>query len=328
MKPVRWGVLGVSAHFRLRVFIPTRDSDLVHVSAVASRSLPKAENAAREFGIPKAYGSYEELLDDKDIEAVFIPLPNHMHVEWIKKAADRGKHILCEKPLGMTAGEVREAIEYAAKKEVMLMEAFMYKLHPQWQRARDLVFIGEIGRIMSVNTTFAYSLTDPDNIRNILAVGGGAIRDIGCYAVNSARFILGKEPVRVFSHITRDPNFKTDILTSGILDFGDVHSEFMIGTQTFPFQRMDVHGTGGRITIRNPFNIFPDVPVRISVTNGVGKRDLHIGPADQYAVEFDGFSRALREGKPVPTPPEDALNNQKVLDALLRCEKSGKWEEV
>ena len=328
MEPVRWGILGVAGHFRLRVFVPTRDSALVKIQAIASRSIQKAENAAREFRIPKAYGSYEELLGDEGIEAVYIPLPNHLHVEWVKKAADRGKHILCEKPLGMTAEETRDAIEYAEKKGVMLMEAFMYKLHPQWQRARDLAFVGEIGRVLSVNTSFTYNLTDPGNIRNILAFGGGGLRDIGCYAVNCARFILGAEPARVFGLITRDPDFGTDTLVSGILDFGKARSEFMAGTKTYPFQRVDIHGTGGRIIIRNPFNIFPDVPLRISVINDIGKRDLHIGPADQYTVEFDSFSRALREGKPVPTPPEDALNNQKVLDALFRCEKSGRWETV
>ncbi|MBN2324059.1 MAG: Gfo/Idh/MocA family oxidoreductase [Spirochaetes bacterium] len=328
MEPVRWGVLGVSAHFRLRVFVPTRDSELVRIHGIASRSKEKAETAAREFGIPNAYGSYDALLKDEDIEAVFIPLPNHMHVEWVKKAADRGKHILCEKPFGMNAQEVKEAVEHAEKKKVMLMEAFMYKLHPQWRRVRDIVSTGEIGRILSVNTIFAYDLTDPGNIRNVLAMGGGALRDIGCYAINCARFVLGKEPARAFGLFNRDPGFGTDILGSCILDFGDAHSEFTIGMQNHPFQRVDIYGTGGRIVVRNPFNIFPDVATRVSVITYVGKRDLFFGPADQYRIEFDSFSRALREGKPVPTPPEDALNNQKVIDALFRCEKSGKWETV
>jgi predicted dehydrogenase len=328
MEPVRWGVLGVSAHFHQRIFIPTRDSEIVQIHGIASRSQKKAEKAAREFGIPKAYGSYEKLLRDEEIEAVFIPLPNHMHVEWVKKAADNGKHILCEKPFGMNAEEVREAIDYAENKKVMLMEAFMYRLHPQWQRVRDLAFVGEIGRVLSVNTAFAYNLTDPGNIRNILSTGGGALRDIGCYAVNCARFLLGKEPVRAFGLISRDPNFGTDILGSCILDFGDAHSEFTIGMQNHPFQRVDIYGTRGHIIVRNPFNIFPDVATRVSVITYVGKRDLYFGPVDQYMVEFDSFSRALREGKPVPTPAEDALNNQKVLDALFRCEKSGKWETV
>jgi len=328
MEPVRWGVLGVAQHFRLRVFIPTRDSETVEIYGIASRTLEKAKKAAEEFGIPAAYGSYEELLEDKAIEAVFIPLPNNMHLKWIKKTADAGKHILCEKPLAMNAQEVAEAIEYAEKKGVMLMEAFMHRLHPQWQRARDLAFVGEIGTVQSVNTSFFYSLSDPGNIRNILEAGGGAIRDIGCYAVNSARFILNSEPLRVVSLIKRDPDFKTDILSSCILDFGSTRSEFTVATKTFSFQRVDIHGSDGRITIRNPFNIFPDVPVRFSVINAIGKRDLHIGPADQYALEFDAFSKALRVGKGVPTPPEDALKNQKVLDAIFKSEKTGNWEEI
>jgi predicted dehydrogenase len=294
----------------------------------SSRTAEKAKKAAQEFGIPFSYGSYEDLLKDDKIEAVFIPLPNHMHLEWIKKAADTGKHILCEKPLVMNAKEVAEAIEYTKKKGVMLMEAFMHRFHPQWQRARDLSFVGEIGMVQSVHTQFFYSLTDPKNIRNILDTGGGAVRDIGCYAVNVARFILGKEPIRVVSLLSRDKNFGTDILTSCILDFGSARSVFTVATQTYPFQRVDIHGSDGRITIRNPFNIFPDVPVRITVNNAVGKRDLDIGPADQYALEFEAFSKALREGKEVPTPPEDALNNQKVLDAIFRSEKSGNWEKV
>ena len=328
MEPVRWGILGVSGHFRLRVFIPTRDSQLVKIHGIASRQAEKAKKAAEEMNIPVSYGSYEELLEDDEIEVVYIPLPNHMHAQWVKKAADAGKHILCEKPFAMNAQEAKDAIEYAEKKGVMIMEAFMHRLHPQWRRARDLVLVGEIGNILSVNTSFMYRLTDPTNIRNIMEAGGGAIRDIGCYAVNSARFLLNKEPIRVMSLVSRDPGFKTDILSSGILDFGDTRSVFTVGTQIYPFQRVDIHGSDGRITIRNPFNIFPDVPVRVSVTTDVGKRDLHIGPADQYAQEFDEFSKSVREGKKVPTPPEDAIKNQKVLDALFRSEKTNNWEKI
>ena len=328
MKPVRWGVLGVARHFVLRVHLPTRDSQLVDIHAIASRSLEKAKEAARRFGIPIAYGSYEELLADKSVEAVFIPLPNHMHAEWVKKAADHGKHILCEKPLAMNAEEALEAIEYAKRKGVLLMEAFMYRLHPSLQRARDLVSIGEIGDIRSIQTSFTYMLTDPANIRNILEAGGGALRDIGCYAVNVARFILGAEPLRVVSLIHRDPALRTDVLTSALLDFGHARSVFTVATQTFPFQRVDILGSGGRITIHVPFNIYPDVPMRVTVMNAVGTRELALGPADQYAVEFEAFSRAVRDGKEVPTPPEDAYRNQRVLDAIFRSAETGAWEKV
>jgi predicted dehydrogenase len=328
MEPVRWGVLGVAKHYILRAYIPTRDSSLVEIYGIASREAEKAKRAAEKFGIPVSYDSYEKLLEDSAIEAVYIPLPNHLHAEWIRKTADAGKHILCEKPLTMSAGEAREVIEYAKESGVMLMEAFMHRFHPQWRRARDLTLIGEIGRVHTVHTYFTYNLTDPENIRNILEFGGGAIRDIGCYAVNVARFILDAEPKRVVSLITRDPGFGTDILSSALLDFGDARSLFTVATQTFPFQRVDIMGSEGRITIHLPFNIYPDVPVRVTVMNEIGTRELDMGPADMYAIQFEEFSRALRAGREVPTPPEDALNNQKVLDAILKSEKTGNWETV
>jgi predicted dehydrogenase len=328
MDPVRWGVLGVADHYILRVYVPTRDSSNVEIVGIASRDAEKAKRAAEKYGIPVSYGSYEKLLEDDRIEAVFIPLPNHLHAEWVKKAADAGKPVLCEKPLAMDARQAREVIDYAKKKNVMLMEAFMHRFHPQWQRVRDLAKIGEIGLVSTVQTLFTYSLTDPNNIRNILEYGGGAVRDIGCYAVNVARFILNAEPIRVVSLISRDPQVKTDTLSSVLLDFGSARSLFTVATQTFPFQRVDILGTGGRITVHLPFNIFPDVPVRVTVENGVGKRELYLGPSDMYSLEFEAFSRALREGREAPTPPEDALHNQMVLDAVFRSEKSGNWETV
>jgi len=328
MEPVRWGVLGVANHYILRAHIPTRDSSLVEIYGIASRDADKAKRTAERFNIPASYDSYEKLLEDSVIEAVFIPLPNHLHAEWIEKSADAGKHILCEKPLTMNSVEAHEVIEYAKQKGVMLMEAFMHRFHPQWRRARDLTMIGEIGRVHSIHTFFTYKLTDPKNIRNILEFGGGAIRDIGCYAVNIARFILDAEPKRVVSLITRDSGFGTDILSSALLDFSDARSLFTVATQTFPFQRVDILGSDGRLTIHLPFNIYPDVPVRMTVMNAIGTRELNLGPADMYGIEFEEFSRALREGREVPTPPEDALNNQKVLDAIFKSVETGNWETV
>jgi len=328
MEPVRWGVLGVARHYILRVHIPARDSSLVEIHGIASRDADKAKRAAEKLDIPVSYNSYEKLLEDSAIEAVFIPLPNHLHAEWIRKAADAGKHILCEKPLTMNSAEAREVIEYTKQKGVMLMEAFMHRFHPEWQRARDLTMIGEIGRVHAIHTFFTYNLTDPNNIRNILQFGGGAIRDIGCYAVNTARFVLDAEPKRVVSLMTRDSGFGTDILSSALLDFGDARSLFTVATQTFPFQRVDILGSDGSLTIHLPFNIYPDVPVRMTVMNDIGTRELNLGPSDMYSIEFEEFSRALREGREVPTPPEDALNNQKVLDALFRSAETGNWETV
>lgn len=296
---------------------------------VASRSLPRAQAAAKEFGMATGYGSYEDLLADPAIEAVYNPLPNHMHLEWIKRAADAGKHILCEKPLGLNAAEVEEAIEYTRKKGVLLMEAFMYRFHPQWVRAKELVDMGEIGRVQAVQNHFFYNNRDPKNIRNRSDAGGGGILDIGCYAVSSARFMVGREPQRVISLVDWDADFGTDRLASGVLDFGEgVQATFTVGTQTYSQQKVQVFGSGGTLRVELPFNAFPDVPLAVHVETGVGHRTIHAGPADQYQIQFEAFSIAVREGGPVPTPIEDALNNQKVLDALFRSDKSGSWEAV
>jgi predicted dehydrogenase len=300
----------------------------VEVRAVASRARDRAEEAAHDLGIPKAYGSYAELLADREIEAVYIPLPNHLHAEWVKKAADAGKHVLCEKPFAMNAAEAEEAIRYAEAKGVLVMEAFMYRFHPQWIKAEEMVRTGEIGKVQAVHTTFSYMLKDPANIRNIPEAGGGGLPDIGCYAVSSARFLLGREPERVFALVHRDPKLKTDILSSAILDFGVARAVFTVSTQAHPGQRVDVLGTGGQISLPLPFNAYPDVPMQISVTTGLGTRTISLPVADQYVEMFDGFSRAVREGGGAPTPPKDAIDNMKVQDALFRSEKSGGWEKV
>ena len=328
MKPVVWGVLSVSTHYQLRVHTYVQKSPLLEIRAVASRQKEKAAGFARTFGIPRAYGSYEELLADKEIEAVYIPLPNHLHAEWVKKCADAGKHVLCEKPFALDARQAEDAIRYAEKKGVLVMEAFMYRLHPQWQRAREIVRAGELGEVRATHTLFTYMLKDPTNIRNILEAGGGGIPDIGCYAVSTARFMIGREPLRVVSLVQRDPQLKTDILASGILDFGSARSVFTVGTQTFSWQKVDVIGSDGELRIHLPFNAYPDAPMRLTVTNGVGERSVFTPATDQYQMMFEGFSRAIREGGAVPTPPQDAINNMKVLDALFRSEKSGGWEKV
>jgi predicted dehydrogenase len=326
MESVRWGVLGVANIFIKRVLPPLLKLDCVDVTAIASRSEEKARSAAQAFGIAKSYGSYEDLLADRDIEAVYIPLPNHLHTEWIRKAADAGKHILCEKPLALNAQQAASSVEYAAKRGVRLMEAFMYRFHPQWQRARELARVGEIGEILAVQTTFAYDLKDPDNIRNKPAMGGGALMDIGCYAVSMPRFIFGREPERVIGLFTRDPSFKTDILSSAILDFGGSRSVFTVATQCFQAQRVDIFGTSGKMHIGIPLNMYSDVPAELTVITTFGERRPVLPVVDQYGLEFEAFSKALRQDLPVPTPAEDAVANQKVLDALLRSESSGSWE--
>lgn len=329
MTPVRWGILGVSVHYRLRVHNPLQTAEGVQLTGIASRSLDRAREAAERFGIPKFYGSYEELLEDPEIEAVYIPLPNTMHTEWVRKAADHGKHILCEKPFSMSAEETERTIAYAREKGVKVMEAFMYKLHPQWRHAKALVGAGEIGEVQAVHVFFGYNNPDPTNIRNQLEMGGGAVPDIGCYAVSSSRLMMGKEPKRVVSLITRDPELGTDVLSSAILDFGGgARANITVGTQVFLQQHVQVFGSAGYLSIEVPFNTFPDVPGRVTVINGIGKRVVETEVNDMYRIEFEEFSRAVRKGTPVPVDPADAVANQKVLDALYASEEKGGWVEV
>ncbi|MEM6844093.1 MAG: Gfo/Idh/MocA family oxidoreductase [Bacteroidota bacterium] len=325
MQPISFGVLGVSGFFKKKIAIPTAKSALIRWDGIASRSLERSEQAANAYGITRAYGSYEELLSDPTIEAVYIPLPNHVHAEWIKKAADAGKHILCEKPIALSAQEAQEAIDYAEAKGVKVMEAFMYRFHPQWQHVLELIRMREIGNVQLVQTFFGYNNTDPENIRNQSDKGGGALYDIGCYAVSVSRFLLQAEPQRVLSLITEHGDFKTDVLSSGTLDFGGPQAQFTVGTQIFPYQRVDVHGSSGMISIEIPFNTPADVPAKITVTTSVGIRAVQIAPADQYIHEFEAFARSIRKDTSVPTSPFDAVNNMRVLDALFASARSGEW---
>ncbi|WP_455381710.1 Gfo/Idh/MocA family protein, partial [Salinispira pacifica] len=242
--------------------------------------------------------------------------------------------ILCEKPLALDEAECREMAAAADEAGVLLMEAFMYRFHPQWRRVVDLIRSNEIGEVHSVQGFFSYDNHNPADIRNQVKTGGGALYDIGCYAISSARLAMGGEPVRVVSLLRRDPSFGTDSLSSAVMDFGAGENAaarqaiFTAGTQLFGDQRVDIHGTGGKITVHLPFNVYPDTAVTVTVTNGVGARDIKTGPVDMYGLQFDAFSRAVRNGGPAPTPPSDALANMKVIDALFRSEKSGSWETV
>ena len=326
--PVRWGILGVSGHFIKRVLLPMQQSALTDLYSIASRTPEKAEQTARKYGIPHWHPSYEELLEDHSIEAVYIPLPNHMHVEWIERCADAGKHILCEKPLALNAEEADAAVNYALSRQVKIMEAFMYRLHPQWLRVRELIRTDTIGKLTLIHSIFTYLNKDPGNIRNILKLGGGSLRDIGCYPVSVARFLFEDEPVRAMTLIKRDEQFKTDKLTSGILEFKQGRALFTVGTQLFPEQRVDIYGTGGRITVPIPFNSYTDTPSVISVTTSQGSRTVHFDPCDQYGIEMEAFSKCIRTGEPVPISPEDAVYNQRVLDVLFKSEETGIWEKL
>jgi predicted dehydrogenase len=323
------GVLGCSGHYALRVATPLRASLLVEPYAVASRDAAKAKAFALAWDFARSYGSYEELLADPDVDFVYIPLPNRLHLEYIKKSADAGKPVLCEKPLCLNVLEALDAAEYCRKRGVLLMEAFMYRFHPQWIHARDIVRSGELGTIVSTNGVFSYNNRDPANIRNIAPLGGGALLDIGCYTVSTARFLMGAEPIQVTAALTRDPVFKTDTRVSALLDFGDGRvSTFTIGTQFFPCQRVNALGTGGSLAVQVPFNMYGDVPGAIAVSTPLGERVIETRIANQYLLEFDAFAASVINKTEAPTPIADAVANMAVLDALFASADSGKWESV
>jgi predicted dehydrogenase len=323
IEPVSWGVLSVANIAMTKVIPAMQASASSPVRAIASRSLDRAQRAAAELGIDSAYGSYEELLADPAIEAVYIPLPNHLHLEWAQAAARAGKHILCEKPLAMTSAEARAMVETSDQAGVLLMEAFMYRLHPLWLKAKELVDGGAIGELRSVQTAFSYFNDDPTNIRNIPEVGGGALYDIGCYAVNAARFLFGSEPTAVKGAILRDGDLGTDVVTSAVLDFGSGQSTFFCSTQMEPDQRVDIHGTKGRIVIEIPFNIPPDRTTRLLLVSGGDPPvspavEVHeVPPENPYASQADAFSAAIRTGTAAPIPPADGVANLEVMERIF-----------
>jgi predicted dehydrogenase len=321
--PVRWGVLG-SADIAVKKVIPAmQGSELSHVEAIASRDAGRARATADKLGIARSYGSYRELLDDSEIEAVYIPLPNHLHAEWAIEAMGAGKHVLCEKPMAITSSDAGEMIAAAGRAGVKLMEAFMYRLHPLWVEVRRLVDDGVIGDLLAIQSFFSYRNVDPDDIRNIVAFGGGAMYDVGCYPVNVARMLFGAEPTQVKAVIRRDPVFGTDAITSAILDFDGRHAAFTASTQIEDDQRVHLQGTTGRLLVEIPFNIPPDRPTRIVAFSG-GEPPVAPGivvhevpAADQYGVQADAFSRAIRDDAPVPNQPEDAVANLVVLERIF-----------
>ena len=320
---VRWGILS-TADIGLRKVIPgLRRSPRSEVLGIASREGPRAAAAAEELAIPRNYASYEALLDDPDIDAVYIPLPNHRHAEWTIAAARAGKHVLCEKPLGLTAAQAQEMVDACRESGVLLMEAFMYRQHPSWIAARELLASGRIGKLQAVDSWFSYFNDDPRNIRNMLETGGGALYDIGCYSVNLSRMLFGSEPIGVKAAITRDPGVGVDVMTSAILEFEDGVATFTCSTRAESDQRVDIYGTTGRISIEIPFNIPPDRPTRVFLIAGgdppvaPATETLTFDVADPYACEADRFADAVLDGAPLPVEPEDAVANMRVIESIF-----------
>jgi predicted dehydrogenase len=328
---IRWGVLSTAAIGLKKVIPAMQRGQSSSVVAIASRDVAKARSAAASLGIPAVYGTYEELLADPNIDAIYNPLPNHLHVAWTIKAAEAGKHVLCEKPISLTVAEAESLLEVRARTGVKIGEAFMVNCHPQWIRLRALLDQGRIGELRSILGFFSYFNVNPENIRNRIDAGGGALMDIGCYMVHGSRFAFAQEPTRVVAHIERDPTMRTDRLTSAILDFPGGQSIFTCSTQLVPYQRIQFLGSKGRIELEIPVNAPNDQPTRLLIDSG---SDLFGGGiatetfpvCDQYTLQGDAFSNAILGGTEVPVPIEDAIRNMAVIEAIFRSGDSGKWE--
>jgi predicted dehydrogenase len=329
---VRWGVLGAARIGLMKVIPAMQAGEWSEIVAIASRDVHKAKEAAQRLNVQKAYESYEALLADPDIEAVYNPLPNHLHVPWTVRAAEAGKHVLCEKPIAMSAAEAETLLEVRQRTGVHIQEAFMTRVNPQWIGAVEVVRSGRIGELRAVTGFFSYFNDDPANVRNRTDYGGGGLLDIGCYLINGARMAFGREPARVAGAIERDQRSGVDILTSLLMDFAPGQAAGVCSTQLVPSQRVIMFGTRGRVEIEIPFNAPPDRPNRVFVDDGstLGGRPqetITLETCNQYTIQGDLFSRAVRGLGPLPYPLEDSIANMRVIDAVFRAAESGRWEK-
>jgi predicted dehydrogenase len=329
MSKIHWGVLS-TARIGVEKVIPAMQKGIfAEIVALASRDIERAQKVAVGLRIPKAYGSYEELLADKEIEAVYIPLPNHLHVEWTLKSLEAGKHVLCEKPLGLDLKQV----EYLQDKvrsfpSLIVMEAFMYRFHPQWQAIRKLIDEGRIGELRHIHSFFSYFNINPMDIRNKAEIGGGGLLDIGCYCISLSRFLFKDEPHRVFGSIEYDPKLKIDRLTSGVLEFEKGTSTFTCSTQLSNHQFADVLGTRGKIEIENPFTPSPENSTTVVLHGESGKKEIAFEACNQYTIQGEMFSQAIINKTAAPTPLEDAVANMRVIDRIVESAQKGGWVKI
>jgi predicted dehydrogenase len=332
MRKVSWGVLGVSRMAVERTIPAMQLGRLSSIDAIASRDETRANACARQLGIARAYGSYEALLADPQIEAIYNPLPNNLHVAWTEKALAAGKHVLCEKPIGMNAEDAGRLADAQRRSGRLVMEAFMVRMNPQWLKVREIIELGRIGAVHAVNGVVTYNNPDPANIRNILEVGGGGIMDIGCYMAYFARFAFAAEPDAVISLIDRDPKMRIDRIASVILRFRQGQATFLCSTQLARAQRFQILGTAGHVTVEVPINAPNDRPCRVIVDDGrdvlgSGAEIIELPVNNQYTVQGDVVSACIRDGKPPPVTLADSLANMRVIDAIFRSERSKAWEK-
>ncbi|WP_296660454.1 Gfo/Idh/MocA family oxidoreductase [Paraburkholderia sp.] len=327
-----WGILG-TGKINDKVVVPMNSAPKCRVKGIASRDPKRAREAAAKYGLPVAYDSYEALLADPEIDAVYIPLPNHIHVEWAIKSVDAGKHVLCEKPIGLNADQAAQLVAARDRSGRYIQEAFMVRTHPQWLKVRALIDEGAIGELRAITGGFTYSNTNPHDIRNQSELGGGGLLDIGCYPITTSRFVIGREPRRVVALMERDPSFEVDRLGSVMMDFDGVQASFFYSTQIYPYQRMQFHGTAGRIEVEIPFNAPNDQPTRLLVSErtsagAINDRRVELPVCDQYGVAAAVFAQAILSGASQAIPLDDACANMRVIDAVFQSAQSGGWVSI
>jgi len=329
MKKVSWGVLSTAKIGREKVIPAMQQGQYSKMDAIASRSLAKAQETAQKLKIPKAYGSYEALLEDPDIEAIYNPLPNHLHVEWAIRSLEAGKHVLCEKPIGLNRYEAEHLKNEMAKHpDLKVMEAFMYRFHPQWQYVKKMIDRLTIGEIRNIHSVFSYHNVDPNDVRNQFEIGGGGLLDIGCYCISLSRFLFGSEPVCVCGTVERDPEMEIDRLASGVLEFETGTATFTCSTQLIPCQHVLILGTHGRIEMEIPFTPSPEIDTKIKYQVESDTKTVHFDPCNQYTIQGDLFSEAVLNDLDVPTPIEDAVANMKVIDKIKESDQKRVWIQI
>lgn len=329
-KKINWGILSTAKIGVQKVIPAMQKGELSQVSAIASRNMERANEIADQLNIEKRYGSYDALLEDPEIDAIYNPLPNHLHVPWTIRALEAGKHVLCEKPIGMNAQEAAQLAEASSRfPSLKVMEAFMYKFHPQWEKTRELVNNGAIGEVKTMHTFFSYHNIDPGNIRNRAEVGGGVLMDIGCYCISFPRYIFDEEPSAIVSDMDFDPEMKTDRLSSAILRFSSGKtSTFTCSTQLMPYQQTNILGDQGQIIVEIPVNAPPNEPARIILKTKEKSETIDFDPIDQYTLQGDAFSKAILEDLAVPASLDDAIGNMKVIDAIVASARDKKWKYI
>ena len=335
MRKVRWGVIGATAMIAVERVIPAMlEAERSEIIAVASRDPAQARGVAERFEIPRVHASYEALLADPDIEAVYIPLPNNLHMQWTIAAIEAGKHVLCEKPIALNAGEVTHMIAARDKAGVLVEEAFMLRDHPQWSRMREIIRSGRLGKIQATQGLYTYFNRDPDDIRNRdPELGGGGTYDLGCYTTAVARYVFQAEPMRVIATMQKDPSFDTARLSSVIIEFPDGHGSWTISTQSARYQGLTILGEKGWMRPEIPHVPFAENETRIFIAGDTWpgpfpEETITLAPVNQYTLQGDRFSRLVLGEAVEAWPLETALANIKVLDALFRSQASGSWETV